>query len=92
MDIVIYTNSKTLSKKKSNGIYDWHHWTFSRMPQKIDEFDRIYFACNGEIQGSFLAENINDDKKEIGWYWNTWVKSKGKMPCKQFRGFRYKWW
>ena len=93
MDIVIYTNPEVLEHKKSREfpLYYWKYWKFSRMPKHIElHKDRIYFAVKGFVVGSFEIADIIGN--EIEWSPTSWKELNKPIPCKPFRGFRYKWW
>jgi hypothetical protein len=97
-DIVIYTNPETLEHKKGNKQgeekYSWFHWTMKRPPKKLLEGDRIYFAINGAVVGSFECEDFrpSDKKETIIWHKYSWKELETPIKTKAFRGFRYKWW
>ena len=58
MDIVIYTNPGILLHKREPHCDCW--WHMGRLPKKLTEGDRIYFAVEGEIQGYFICSMIED--------------------------------
>ncbi|MCK5625151.1 hypothetical protein KAI04_04895 [Candidatus Pacearchaeota archaeon] len=60
-DIIIYTTKEVLEHKKKDGIGkkgDYCYWTFKNKPQKLKRFDRIYFAIDKKIIGSFRIHDI----------------------------------
>lgn len=57
-----------------------------------DFLGRIYFAVKGEVVGSFAIEMVEEEDKEVIFHSETWRKIEQPIPCKPFRGFRYKWW
>jgi hypothetical protein len=56
-----------------------------------DFLGKIYFAVKGFVVGSFDIDNIDEDENTIFFYSETW-ELEAPVPCKAFRGFRYKWW
>ncbi len=92
MDIVIYTNPEVLAHKKGEEDTRYHeyYWKFSRFPKKIDGGGRVYFATKGFIRG-FFRYGSTPRLKRISWSKNSWRDIR-PIPCKPFRGFRYKWW
>ena len=89
-DIVVYTNPDTLKLKRDYVKYTECWWTFSRMPKDFDDMSKFYFAVEGKVVGYFLTVWIT--KKRI--YFNplSWRRMGRRIPCKPFRGFRYRWW
>jgi len=93
MDIVVYTTRRVLEHKKGQDGFQYYFWQLSRAPRDFNVGDRIYFACNKEVQGYFVCEEFNPGEKEtVVWDKNSWVELESKIPCNGFRGFRYKWW
>lgn len=96
MDIVIYTNKETLLHKQGKGELDFgdeYYWHLSKFPKRLELFDRIYFATNKYVQGSFLISELNPgDEETIFWNKNSWKPVEQSTPTTQFRGFRYRWW
>lgn len=92
-EIVIYTTPEML-KKKQNKRYSYHFWSFTRAPKLFMDINRIYFAIEGRVQGSFkvTAHGIKGKKKRLYFPPWTWRKTKYKIMIKAFRGFRYRWW
>ena len=77
------------------------YWEMKRPPRHFcltDECDdRIYLACKGFVRGSVQCDEFYPDE-EKGWkeetlVWDsrTYVLLKKPIPCKPFRGFRYRW-
>jgi len=89
MDIIIYTAPETLKHKKDLN-YSECWWQMSRMPKNFDDISKVYFATEGYVRGSFFTVWIT--KKRVHWNPLSWRQLRKKIPCKPFRGFRYKWW
>ena len=90
MDIIVYTTREVLEHKKGADGYQRYYWKFTRPPKRLHEGDRIYFACDGMIQGYFIIEKFNPDEEEmIVWNKHSWVDLKKKIPTKPFQGFKY---
>jgi len=89
-DIIIYTTEKNLEHKKGADGYDRYYWELPRAPKQLKEEDRIYFACNGFIQGYFIVDEFNPhDEEMICWEADSWKELKDKIPTKSFQGFKY---
>ena len=93
-DIVIYTKPEILAHKKGEDGFDWYYWSMKRPPKRLETCDRIFFAVEGEVVGSFGCDQFRpwDTKETIIWHKSTWEDLGGPIPTKPFRGFRYKWW
>jgi len=90
MDIIIYTTSETLEHKKGADGYEEYYWHLSNPPIKFKVGDRIFFAINKQIVGSFECNDFNPvDEETLCWNKNTW-KDIEPIPCKPFQGFKYK--
>lgn len=130
VDIVVYTNPKTLKHKQTDGFSTAGmecFWQFGRFPRKLrtlyleklrqewfkrskertagdpqppapapltsqDFVGRIYFAVKGQVLGFFEIDCVNEEWKEIFFQSDTWKLLENPIPCKPFRGFRYRWW
>jgi len=92
-DIVIYTYRAMLEHSKGadgGQKYSWHQW---RSPEHFNVGDRIYFASEGYVQGYFICEELNPGQREtIVWDKNSWHELEEKIPTRNFRGFKYRWW
>ncbi|MCF8070048.1 MAG: hypothetical protein K9L30_15815 [Desulfobacterales bacterium] len=89
-DIIVYTMRETLKHKKGADVYQHYYWNFPRPPKQLEGGDKIYFACDGIIQGYFIVEEFNPDNKEmVVWNKDSWVELKRKIPTKSFQGFKY---
>jgi hypothetical protein len=89
-DIVIYTTPKVLSHKRGDDGFEEYYWEFSRFPQDIEVGNRVYFATDGAVRGSFRCMSIC--KPCIYWRADSWEPTSVQVEVKQFRGFRYKFW
>lgn len=93
MDIVVYTNERTLEHKREPDTYNY--WQFSQMPLDVKKGDRIFFAAKGRVRGSFLIEDVMRRSWGAGtvrWFSNTWKKPRRVIEHRPFRSFRYRWW
>ena len=62
-------------------------------PLTLHDFaGRLYFAVKGFVVGSFQIEFVEEDDNEIFFHSETWKPLENPIPCKPFRGFRYRWW
>ena len=64
MDIVIYTTRETMLHKRGIGepmICEMFYWQFKRMPRNVEMYDRVYFACQGAVIGSFEIDFVHED-------------------------------
>jgi len=94
MDIVLYMNEEDFHHKTHHlGVY---YWSMGRVPKNFTEEDKIYIASKGKVQGyvECLEFNLGDLHGEtLVWDAETWMAFINEdIPCKPFRGFRYKWW
>ena len=94
MDIVIYMNAEDFAHKTSRvGEY---YWSMGRVPKNFTENDKIYIACQGEVQGWVECLEFNPDDlggETLVWDSSTWMQFiYEEVMCKPFRGFRYRWW
>ena len=59
-NIIIYTTEESLDHKKGlkKGEEDYTHffWELSKVPKKLNDCERIYFATEGFIKGYFVIE------------------------------------
>ncbi len=89
-DIIVYTTSETFEHKKGADGYQRYYWHLSRPPKRLKVGDKIYFACDGMIQGYFIVEEFNPDEEEmVVWSKYSWTELKDKIPTKSFQGFKY---
>ncbi len=68
MDIIIYTTREVLEHKKKDGIGkkgSYCYWTFKNKPQKLNRGDKVYFAINKEIVGSFKIHDICGNREGL---------------------------
>lgn len=100
MDIVIYMSQQDFLHKTGG----WSEidkeagpitafWSMKRIPRKFTEDDKIFFATEGHIMGYVECEEFNPEDingETIVWDSETF-KYINSIPCKQFRGFRYRW-
>ena len=99
-DIIIYTTEENLIHKKGlkegEGKFEMFYWKFSRLPKKLNEGDKVYFATEGFIKGYFIVLDINETfnhfaetpKNSIEWKSDSWKDIK-PIPTKSFQGFKY---
>lgn len=90
-DIIVYTTPEKLEHKKGSDGYQRYFWNFGgNEPKKFGIGDRIFFAVNGFIVGSFLCDEYNPgDDELIVWDKDSWKSLKIPIPCKPFQGFKY---
>ena len=99
-DIIIYTTEETLNHKKGLKKGEerfWEfYWIFPRLPKRLEQGDRVYFATKGFIRGFFIVKDINENplyfadvpENNIIWECNTWKDIK-PIQTKSFQGFKY---
>jgi hypothetical protein len=98
--IIIYTNEKALLHKQDKlsfeededkATHGEYFWRFERKIKRLNIKDRIYFAVNGFIKGSFLVKDIGEDcnSTEIEFLSSSWKDLQKPIPCKPFQGFKY---
>ena len=99
-DIIIYTTKEKLNHKKGlkkgEEKFKEFYWTFSELPKKIEQGDKVYFATKGLIKGYFIINDINKNplyyahvpENNIIWGCNSW-KDIEPIPTKSFQGFKY---
>jgi len=99
-DIIIYTTEGNLTHKKGlkkgEEKYSEFYWTFSRLPKRLDQGDKVYFATKGFIRGYFIVLDISKyanhyagvPANHILWRKSSWVDIK-TIPTKSFQGFKY---
>jgi len=92
MDIVIYTNKRTLEHKRGGDGHRSYYWHFTRPPKRLSVGERIYFAVGGVVVGSFKCDEINNGEETVCWNKNSWEKMENSIPTTHFQGFKYKWW
>ena len=98
--IIIYTTEENLihkkGLKKGEEKIDSFYWKFSKLPKKLQEGERVYFAINGFIKGFFRVNDINKifnhyaetPANSIEWRCDSWEDIK-PIPTKSFQGFKY---
>jgi len=90
MDIIIYTTPDTLEHKKGADGFEEYYWYLSKPPKFFKIGDKVYFATKGFIRGYFVCNDFSRYGDEtVCWNKNTW-KEIEPIPCKPFRGFKYK--
>ena len=92
MDIVIYMNEKDFLHKTDPEIYECY-WEMKRFPKNFSWNDNIFFAMKGHVMGYVECIEFNPTKEmaeTLVWDGSSFVYIKS-IPCKQFRGFRYRW-
>ena len=89
---MVATTKKVLDHKKGNDGYEWYYWKLPKMPKQLAEGDRIHFAVNKKVQGSFKIESIDRPMHEVEWNADSWQDEKKDIPSKVRQGFAYKWW
>ncbi len=99
-DIIIYTTEESLNHKKGlkkgEEKFKEFYWSFPRLPKRLEQGDRVYFATNGFIRGFFIVKDINESplfyadvpKNNIIWSCKAWKDIK-PIPTKSFQGFKY---
>lgn len=99
-DIIIYTTEESLNHKKGleegEESFDEFYWNFPRLPKRLEQGDKVYFATKGLIRGFFIINDINKERlyfaevpeNNIIWNKNSWVDIK-PIPTKSFQGFKY---
>lgn len=93
MDIVIYMNEEDFKHKTDTFTYDCY-WTMKRFPKRFTEHDKIFIAAKGVVQGFVECMAFNptiEEAETLVWDGDSFEKIY-PIPCKPFRGFRYKWW
>jgi len=95
VSIIIYTTKEKLLHKKGlqkgEEEFSRFYWELKGVPKRLGDSERIYFACDGFIQGYFIIEDVDYDIYgcTIEWDKNSWVELKEKIPTKSFQGFKY---
>ncbi len=92
-DIVIYMNPEDFGHKASLPVIT-AFWEMRRYPKYFTVENKIYIAAKGKVQGYAECDEFNPDGsvETLVWDSDTWTWLKEDIPCKPFRGFRYKWW
>jgi phage terminase large subunit-like protein len=82
----------------------YQFWTLSKVPNKLNIGDRIYFVKRNKIDSSMEVFDIKIDQEEHcdvtdrNWHGKCLVYFKEireeniNVEVKGFQGFRYKWW
>ena len=93
-DIIIYTTPQVLLHKQGKLEHDIDHsptgdyyWELARIPKRLKEGDKIYFATTGHLRGFFKMEEINQ-WGQLKFNISTW-KEINPIPIKHFQGFKY---
>ena len=89
-DIVIYMNEEDFHHKTSPGVLAY--WEMRRAPQFFTENNKIFIACKGNVMGFVECDEFDPefDAETLRWEADTFTYIVS-VPCKQFRGFRYRW-
>ena len=100
MDIVIYMREEDFRHKTDEVSYLF--WSMGRAPKNFKIGEKIYFACafggnmeNCSVVGYVICEEFNPGDlggETLVWYGGSYLSLQTQIPCKPFRGFRYKWW
>lgn len=93
MDIVIYTRESVLNHKKFDE--ELMYWSLRFRPVKLNVGDRIYFASDNKVQGSFEVHTIDtatNGRTEVEFFTATWKEIGTDIPAKHNQGFSYRWW
>jgi len=100
VSIIIYTTEENLihkkGLKKGEEKFKEFYWTFPRLPKKLEQGDKVYFATKGFIRGFFIVNDINENplyfadvpENNIIWNCNSW-KNITPIQTKSFQGFKY---
>lgn len=102
-DIVICMNKKDFDHKMNKFAYDCY-WSMGRIPRKFfpecicpDGYnspeDVVFVVTEKQVVGFIEPIEFNDEANGETIVWNggadfTYIKP---IPCKPFRGFRYRW-
>lgn len=92
MDIVIYMNEEDFLHKTDHEMCDCY-WEMKRFPKNFSEDEKIFFVMKGHVMGyvECLEFNPTEDMPEtLVWDGKSFVYIES-IPCKPFRGFRYRW-
>lgn len=99
MDIVIYMNEEDFKhktglpcKEDPEGGSICAFWSMGRIPKHFTEDDKIFLAMKGHIMGYVECEEFNPEDvggETVVWESDTF-KYINSIPCKPFRGFRYR--
>lgn len=92
MDIVIYMNDKDFIHKTDASMFDCY-WEMKRFPKKFTVDDKLFIAMKGHVMGYVEVLEFNPDRdisETILWDGDSFLYIES-IPCKQFRGFRYRW-
>ena len=110
MDIVVtipkseYANDDLETEAFLDNEGSCQFWTLSRVPQKLEVGDRVYFVKNGRVESSMRAFEIRKDaiqKCDVTdrvWqgkciiYMDDLQYCDEIIPAKGFQGYRYIWW
>jgi len=91
-DIVIYMNKEDFLHKTDPRTYNCY-WEMKRFPKNFSENNKIFIAMKGYVMGyvKCLAFNPTEEEAEtLVWDGDSFVYI-NSIPCKPFRGFRYRW-
>jgi len=92
-DIVIYMNERDF-KHKTSECGGQYFWSMNRIPKYFTEGNNIWIACKRYVQGFVPCLEFNPKDKggeTIVWDSDDWTAIPKLIPCKPFRGFRYRW-
>ena len=93
-DIVICMREADFLHKTDMEMYHCY-WSMGRIPRDFSVDDKVFIVTKNHVVGyvkplEFNPEDINGET--IVWDGGSdFVKIK-PIPCKPFRGFRYRWW
>ena len=97
-DIIIYTTPKKLLHKQGKLPNDPDHsfsgyyvWYFSKMPNDVEDLDKVFFATKGKLRGYFIINEVcsGPDEKYIEWNCDSWVDV-SEEDIRPFQGFKYR--
>lgn len=92
MDIVIYMNKEDFLHKTDHEMYECY-WEMKRFPKYFSEDNKIFIAMRGAVVGYVECIEFNPNKETVEtliWEVDSFVYI-SSIPCKPFRGFRYRW-
>lgn len=98
-DICIYTTPEKLLHKQGKLENDSDHsesgeyyWQLGKLPKKLKEWNKIWFATKGFIRGYFIVDRIEyRESVELIFNCNSWrdLPDFQDYPIKHFQGFKY---
>ena len=98
MDIVIYMKIEDWRHKTEIDITAF--WSMGRAPKNFKAGERIFIAIMPKgkecrIAGFVVCEEFRPEDlngETLIWLGASWHSLYPTIPCKHFRGFRYRWW